>query len=236
MSNFAARILVVEDEIAQQETLAYNLEHQGYTVVVASDGEEAVFALREQEFDLVLLDWMLPALSGIEICRRLKRDERTRRIPVIMLSARGDDADKVQGLDTGADDYLAKPYSIPELMARVRSQLRRKTTEEEKRIIEASEISVDPQSRRVWSGGKEIPMGSKEFRLLATLMSRPDRVWTRDQLLSRVWNDDLDIETRTVDVHIGRLRKALTRFGAEDPIRTVRGSGYSFSQNAKPTR
>jgi two-component system, OmpR family, phosphate regulon response regulator PhoB len=228
MSALSACILLVEDEPSQRAVLSYNLMREGYQVTEASDGEEAMLYVEEAEFDLILLDWMLPALSGIEICRRLKRHKRTKDVPVIMLSARAEDVDKVRGLDTGADDYLAKPYSLPELLARIRSHLRRFRAAAAGETVSVGDIALDPLSHRVQRAGADITLGPTEFRLLTTLMERPGRVWTRDQLLDRVWQSSPDTETRTVDVHIGRLRKALKRTGAPDPIRTVRGSGYSI--------
>ena len=228
MSALSARILLVEDEPSQRAVLSYNLMREGYQVTEASDGEEAILLTEEEDFDLVLLDWMLPALSGIEICRRLKRQKRTKDIPVIMLSARAEDVDKVRGFDTGADDYLAKPYSLPELLARIRSHLRRFRATAAGEAVTVDDISLDPLSHRVQRAGTDITLGPTEFRLLATLMERPGRVWTRDQLLDRVWKASPDTETRTVDVHIGRLRKALSLPDLSDPIRTVRGTGYSI--------
>lgn len=228
MNALSARILLVEDEPSQRAVLSYNLMREGYQVTEASDGEEAILLTEEEDFDLVLLDWMLPALSGIEICRRLKRQKRTKDIPVIMLSARAEDVDKVRGFDTGADDYLAKPYSLPELLARIRSHLRRFRATAAGEAVTVDDISLDPLSHRVQRAGTDITLGPTEFRLLATLMERPGRVWTRDQLLDRVWQASPDTETRTVDVHIGRLRKALSLPDLADPIRTVRGSGYSI--------
>jgi len=228
MSALSARILLVEDEPSQRAVLSYNLMREGYQVTEASDGEEAMLFTEEAEFDLILLDWMLPALSGIEICRRLKRHKRTKDVPVIMLSARAEDVDKVRGLDTGADDYLAKPYSLPELLARIRSHLRRFRAAAAGEALVVGDISLNPVTHRVERAGAEVTVGPTEFRLLATLMERPGRVWTRDQLLDRVWQSSPDTETRTVDVHIGRLRKALNLAGAPDPIRTVRGSGYAI--------
>lgn len=228
MSALTARILLVEDEPSQRAVLSYNLMREGYLVSEASDGEEAMMLVEEEEYDLVLLDWMLPALSGIEICRRMKRHRRTKDVPVIMLSARAEDVDKVRGLDTGADDYIAKPYSLPELLARIRSHLRRFRAAAAGETLSVDDITLDPLSHRVARSGADIALGPTEFRLLATLMERPGRVWTRDQLLDRVWKSSPDTETRTVDVHIGRLRKALSLPGATDPIRTVRGTGYSI--------
>lgn len=221
-------ILVVEDEPAQREVLIYNLRAQGYDVMGAEDGEEALEAAREAEPDLLILDWMLPRLSGIEVCRQLKADKATRAIPVIMLSARSEEVDKVRGLDTGADDYVVKPYSVSELMARVKSQLRRVRPSSVGQVLEFGDIRLDPESHRVTRAGEAIKLGPTEFRLLSTFMERPGRVWSRDQLLDRVWGRDIYVDTRTVDVHVGRLRKALTLSGGEDPVRTVRGAGYAL--------
>jgi two-component system phosphate regulon response regulator PhoB len=228
MSVPAARILLVEDEPAQRDILAYNLTREGYAVSQAGDGEEALLLLQEQGFDLILLDWMLPALSGIEICRRLKRDPKLREVPVIMLSARGEEADKVRGLDTGADDYLTKPYSLPELLARVRSHLRRAGSASGGEALVFDDITLDPATHKVRRGDADLHLGPTEFRLLAVFMERPGRVWSREQLLERIWDRDPDVETRTVDVHVGRLRKALRAGDLPDPIRTVRGAGYAL--------
>lgn len=228
MTPLTARILIVEDEPAQRTILSYNLSREGYQAVEAADGDEALLLVQEQEFDLILLDWMLPGVSGIEICRRLKRGQKTKGIPIVMLSARGEDADKVRGLDTGADDYLSKPYSLPELLARVRSQLRRVGSASANDSLSFDDITLDPLSHKVTRDGQDVHLGPTEFRLLATFLERPGRVWSREQLLSRVWQQDADVETRTVDVHVGRLRKALEIDGKSNPIRTVRGAGYAL--------
>lgn len=228
MTTLTARILIVEDEPAQRTILSYNLSREGYQAVEAADGDEALLLVQEQEFDLILLDWMLPGVSGIEICRRLKRGQKTKDIPIVMLSARGEDADKVRGLDTGADDYLSKPYSLPELLARVRSQLRRVGSASANDSLSFDDITLDPLSHKVTRNGQDVHLGPTEFRLLATFLERPGRVWSREQLLSRVWQQDADVETRTVDVHVGRLRKALEIDGKSNPIRTVRGAGYAL--------
>lgn len=228
MTALTARILIVEDEPAQRTILSYNLSREGYQAVEAADGDEALLIVQEQEFDLILLDWMLPGVSGIEICRRLKRGQKTKDIPVVMLSARGEDADKVRGLDTGADDYLSKPYSLPELLARVRSQLRRAGSASANDSLSFDDITLDPLSHKVTRDGQDVHLGPTEFRLLAKFLERPGRVWSREQLLSRVWQQDADVETRTVDVHVGRLRKALEIDGKPNPIRTVRGAGYAL--------
>ena len=222
------RVLVVEDEPAQREVLAYNLEAEGFAVSRAGDGEEALLLIDEDAPDIIVLDWMMPHLSGIEICRRIKIRPGTRSIPVIMLSARSEEVDKVRGLETGADDYVVKPYSVIELMARVRSQLRRVRAASVGQRLEFDDIVLDSESHKVTRGPDELKLGPTEFRLLSTFMEKPGRVWSREQLLDRVWGRDIYVDTRTVDVHIGRLRKALTRHGGIDPVRTVRGAGYAL--------
>ena len=220
-------ILVVEDEPAQAEVLRYNLHKQGYEVVLADRGEEALLLIAETAPDLILLDWMLPDTSGIEICRHLKSAKDSRDIPVIMLTARGEEEDRIRGLDTGADDYVVKPYSVKELMARVRARLRRSRPGALATTLSHGAISLDTAQHKVHNMGAEVDLGPTEFRLLLTLIETPGRVWSRAQLLDRVWGREADIDTRTVDVHIGRLRKALGH-GGEDPIRTVRGFGYAL--------
>ncbi|EEX11363.1 phosphate regulon transcriptional regulatory protein PhoB [Ruegeria lacuscaerulensis ITI-1157] len=221
-------ILVVEDEPSQREIIRYNLEAEGFTVVQAENGDEALLQIKEAPPDLILLDWMLPGVSGIEICRQLKMTAATRAIPVIMLSARSDEVDKVRGLETGADDYVTKPYSVIELMARVKSQFRRTRPAAVGERLEYDDIVLDAETHRVTRAGQDIKLGPTEFRLLSTFMEKPGRVWNREQLLDRVWGRDIYVDTRTVDVHIGRLRKALTVRGGDDPIRTVRGAGYAL--------
>lgn len=228
MTKDQPRVLVVEDEPAQREVLAYNLEAEGFVVSRAQDGEEALMLVDELPPDVIVLDWMMPNLSGIEVCRRLKIRSETRGIPVIMLSARSEEVDRVRGLETGADDYVIKPYSIVELMARVRSQLRRVRPSAAGERLEYEDIILDSTSHRVNRGQQELHLGPTEFRLLSTFMEKPGRVFSREQLLDRVWGRDIYVDTRTVDVHIGRLRKALTRFGGSNPLRTVRGAGYSL--------
>jgi two-component system phosphate regulon response regulator PhoB len=228
MSADQPRVLVVEDEPAQREVLAYNLEAEGFHVARAEDGEEALLLVDEAAPDVIVLDWMMPNLSGIEVCRRLKIRSETRSIPVIMLSARSEEVDRVRGLETGADDYVIKPYSLVELMARVRSQLRRVRPSVIGERLEYEDIVLDASSHRVNRGENELRLGPTEFRLLSTFMEKPGRVFSREQLLDRVWGRDIYVDTRTVDVHIGRLRKALTRYGGSDPVRTVRGAGYSL--------
>ena len=226
----SARILVVEDEEAITVLLRYNLEAEGYRVETVARGDEAEVRLREAVPDLMLLDWMLPGLSGIELCRRLRLRPETERLPVIMLTARGEEGERVRGLATGADDYIVKPFSVPELLARVRALLRRAKPEHLSSLLKSGDIELDRETRRVHRGGREISLGPIEFRLLEFLMQSPGRVYTREQLLDGVWGRDVYIDERTVDVHIGRLRKAVRRGREADPIRTVRGSGYSFNE------
>lgn len=222
------RVLVVEDEPAQLEVLRYNLEAEGFDVVLAAGGDEALLLLREEAPDVVVLDWMLPEVSGIEICRRIKADPETRAIPVVMLSARGDEADRVRGLETGADDYVVKPYSVNELIARLRNQLRRTRPSAMGERLVHGDIILDAAEHRVFRAGWSVHLGPTEFRLLATLMEKPGRVWTREQLLDRVWGRDIHVDMRTIDVHVGRLRKALMAQGGSNPVRTVRGTGYAL--------
>ena len=221
-------VLLVEDEPAQREVLRYNLEAEGFAVVIARDGEEAMERVAEGLPDLILLDWMLPHVSGIEVCRRLRLRPETRGIPVIMLSARSEEVDKVRGLEMGADDYVIKPYSLVELMARLRAHLRRVRPAAGGLVLEWGDISLDPETHRVLRGGAALKLGPTEFRLLATLLEKPGRVFSREQLLDRVWGRDIYVDSRTVDVHIGRLRKSLNALGGEDPLRTVRGAGYAL--------
>lgn len=221
-------ILLVEDEAPQREILSYNLKAEGYRVIEASDGEDAMILVAEEAPDLIVLDWMMPNISGIEVCRRLKIAMETRQIPVIMLTARSEEFDRVRGLETGADDYVVKPYSIAELMARVRAHLRRARPSTVGVVLQFQDITLDSETHRVTRAGKAIKLGPTEFRLLATLMEKPGRVLSRDQLLDRVWGRDIYVETRTVDVHIGRLRKALCTDGGDDILRTVRGTGYAL--------
>lgn len=221
-------VLVVEDEPAQREVLAYNLEAEGFRVVKAENGEDALMSVAEESPDIIVLDWMLPSVSGIEVCRQLKTRNETRGVPIIMLSARSEEVDKVRGLETGADDYVVKPYSLVELMARVRAQLRRTRPATVGERLEYEDIVLDAETHRVTRGGDPLKLGPTEFRLLSTFMEKPGRVWSREQLLDRVWGRDIYVDTRTVDVHIGRLRKALTRQGGSDPLRTVRGAGYAL--------
>ncbi len=228
MSNDHPKVLLVEDEPAQREVLKYNLQSEGFDVVVAADGDEAILLVEEETPDIIVLDWMLPGISGIEICRRIKSKSHTRSIPVIMLSARAEEVDRVRGLETGADDYVVKPYSVLELMARVRSQLRRVRPASVGQRLEYEDIILDSETHRVTRSDNPLKLGPTEFRLLSTFMEKPGRVWSREQLLDRVWGRDIYVDSRTVDVHVGRLRKALCLHGGEDPVRTVRGAGYAL--------
>ena len=221
-------VLLVEDEPAQREVLAYNLEAEGFAVTQAADGEEAMLLVDEVAPDIIILDWMMPNLSGIEVCRRLKMRPETRSIPIILLSARAEEVDRVRGLETGADDYVIKPYSVLELMARARAQLRRVRPSTAGVVLEFEDIRLDPETHRVTRAGGPLKLGPTEFRLLTTFMEKPGRVFSREALLDRVWGRDIYVDTRTVDVHIGRLRKALCQNGGEDPLRTVRGAGYAL--------
>ena len=221
-------VLLVEDESAQREMLAYNLEAEGFDVITADNGEDGLILVAENDPDLIVLDWMMPQLSGIEVCRRLKSNSKTRQIPVIMLSARADEVDRVHGLETGADDYVAKPYSVIELMARVKAHLRRIRAAAVGNRLEYGDIMLNPETHKVFRSQSELKLGPTEFRLLSTFMEKPGRVWSRDQLLDRVWGRDIYVDTRTVDVHVGRLRKALCQYGGDDPLRTVRGAGYAL--------
>ena len=224
----APQVLLVEDEPSQREVLAYNLTAEGFVVTQASNGEEALLLVNEAAPDLILLDWMMPLVSGLEVCRRLKMRPETRSIPIIMLSARSEEVDKVRGLETGADDYVIKPYSLVELMARLRAQLRRVRPASVGVVLEWEDISLDPETHRVMRAGAALKLGPTEFRLLATLLEKPGRVFSREQLLDRVWGRDIYVDSRTVDVHIGRLRKSLCAQGGDDPLRTVRGAGYAL--------
>src|SRR6202051_3015275 len=226
----AARILVVEDEAALSMLLAYNLEAEGFTVDRIERGDEAEIRLSETVPDLVILDWMLPGVSGLEICRRMRARETTRTLPVIMLTARGEESERVRGLAIGADDYVVKPFSVPELMARVRALLRRSRPERIADKLSAGDLDLDRETRRVRRGSRDVHLGPTEFRLLEYLLEKPGRVFSRAQLLDGVWGLSVEIDERTVDVHVGRLRKALSRGRERDPIRTVRGTGYSFDE------
>jgi len=221
-------ILVVEDEDALATLLQYNLEKEGYQVRLAGDGEEALVSVDEKLPDLIVLDWMLPKVSGIEVCRRLRQRAETRNAPIIMLTARGEESDRIRGLDTGADDYVVKPVSMTELAARVRAVLRRLRPGLAEDEVRCGDIVIDRVGHRVKRAGREVHLGPTEFRLLDYLMRHPGRVLSREQLLDAVWGSDVYVEARTVDVHIGRLRKALNLPQTEDPIRTVRAAGYAL--------
>ncbi len=223
-----ARILIVEDEEALVELLRYNLEAEGYRVEAVMRGDEAEVRLKETLPDLLLLDWMLPGLSGIELCRRLRARPESQSLPIIMLTARGEEDEKVRGLATGADDYVVKPFSVPELLARVRSLMRRAKPSQIASQLVGGDLVLDRDAKRVYRAGDELHLGPTEFRLLDFLMTSPGRVFSRAQLLDGVWGNDIYVDERTVDVHVGRLRKAVNRQGEKDLIRTVRGSGYAF--------
>ncbi|TGY88113.1 phosphate regulon transcriptional regulatory protein PhoB [Marinicauda algicola] len=222
-------VLVVEDEDALAELLQYNLKKEGFRVSLAADGEEAIMLVEERQPDVILLDWMLPKVSGIEVCRRLRGRQETRNIPIIMLTARGEEADRIRGLDTGADDYIVKPFLMKELFARVRAVLRRIRPGLADDKVTHGDITIDRVSHRVLRKSEEIHLGPTEFRLLDYLMQHPGRVFSREQLLDAVWGADVYVEARTVDVHIGRLRKALGKVEGPDPIRTVRSAGYALN-------
>ena len=224
------RAFVVEDEESLAVLLRYNLEAEGFTVECIARGDEAEARLREEQPDIVLLDWMLPGLSGIELCRRLRARPETKRLPVIMLTARAEEAERVRGLATGADDYVVKPFSVPELMARVRALLRRSSPERIADILTAGDIALDRVRRRLTRAGRDIHLGPTEMRLLEFFLQSPGRVYSRAQLLDQVWGNHVYIDERTVDVHIGRMRRALTQAGERDPVRTVRSSGYSLDE------
>ena len=221
-------VLVAEDESAVAELLEYNLQRQDFEVGVASDGEEALLMISERAPDLLLLDWMLPKISGIEICRRIRVGTANPNLPIIMLTARGEESDRIRGLDTGADDYVTKPFSTTELMARVRAVLRRIRPGLNDDKVLVGDIEVDRVAHRVMRNGSEIHLGPTEFRLLDYFIQHPGRVFSREQLLDSVWGSEVYVEARTVDVHVGRLRKALRQNGGEDPIRTVRSAGYAL--------
>ena len=221
-------ILVVEDEDSLATLLQYNLQKDGYEVRLAGDGEEALLMIDERLPDLVVLDWMLPKVSGIEVCRRLRQRNETRNLPIVILTARGEESDRVRGLDTGADDYVVKPFSMTELTARIRAVLRRLRPGLAEDRVRRGDLLIDRVAHRVKRAGQEIHLGPTEFRLLDYLMQHPGRVFSREQLLDAVWGSDVYVEARTVDVHIGRLRKALGASDASDPIRTVRSAGYSL--------
>ena len=227
----AARILIVEDDPSIVTLLEYNLKASGYDVVSATSGEEGELLTKEQPFDLVILDWMLPEMSGIELCGRLRRAGKRHSLPVLMLTARGEEADKVRGLKTGADDYVVKPFSVPELMARVTALIRRSAPERIGQTLSLGDISLDREAHLVKRANREISLGPTEFRLLEAFLESPGRVLSRGQLIDRVWGGSAEIDERTIDVHVGRLRKALIRGNEQDPIRTVRGAGYAIGSS-----
>lgn len=229
-TNKSPRVLIVEDEPDISLLLSYNLEAEGYIVETVERGDEAELRLVESPPDLVILDWMLPGVSGLEVCRRLRSREATKTLPVIMLTARGEENERVRGLSVGADDYVVKPFSVPELIARIHALLRRSRPERIAERLVAGDIDLDRETRRVKRGTRDLHLGPTEFRLLEYLLERPGRVFSRSQLLDGVWGQALEIDDRTVDVHIGRLRKALSRGRERDPIRTVRGAGYAFDE------
>ncbi len=222
------RVMVVEDENALSELLKYNLEAEGYEVEVVDRGDDAELRLREQVPDLLLLDWMLPGLSGIELCRRLRLREETEALPVIMLTARSEESERIRGLSTGADDFVVKPFSVPELMARVKAMLRRANPEKISTLLKVGDIEMDRETRRVHRNDREVKLGPTEYKLLEFLLSAPGRVFSRAQLLDGVWGHDNYVDERTVDVHVGRLRRGICRGKEVDPIRTVRGAGYAL--------
>jgi two-component system phosphate regulon response regulator PhoB len=226
----SASILIVEDEEPIQILLSYNFESEGYRVRATAQGEEVARLVSEERPDLIVLDWMLPGISGIEVCRLLRTRPETRDIPIIMLTARGEENERVRGLATGADDYMVKPFSVPELLARVRTILRRANPEAVAEVLRAGDIALDRRARRVTRSRRDIELSPTEFRLLEHLMQNPGRVYSRSQLLDAVWGRDIYVDERTVDVHVGRLRKSLQRGRESDPIRTVRSMGYAFDE------
>ncbi len=226
-------ILIVEDELPQAELLQYNLEKQGFRTSTVYEGQEALNRIEEELPDLVVLDWMLPGLSGVDICRKLRQQKDTKHIPIIMLTARGEEGDRIRGLDVGADDYVVKPYSPKELIARVRSLLRRAKGAEGEGRLEYANVVMDLGTHKVTRGEEAIHLGPTEFQLLRAFLGRPTRVFSREALLDQVWGRDVYVEDRTVDVHVGRLRKALNLPGSPELIRTIRGVGYSIDQDAQ---
>ena len=224
-------IMIVEDEEALTLLLRYNLEAEGYAVQTVSRGDEADMLLRETVPDLLLLDWMLPGLSGIELCRRLRQRDETRTLPIILLTARGEESERVRGLSTGADDYIVKPFSVPELLARVKALMRRAAPQRVAGVLEIGDLSLNRETHRVKRGARDLHLGPTEFRILEFLMERPGRVFSRAHLLDSVWGMESEIDERTVDVHVGRLRKAINQPDEKDPIRTVRGTGYAFDES-----
>ena len=232
----SAKVLVVEDELPLAEMLSYNLEAEGFDVEHAKNGEEAEMIVAEQAPDLVILDWMLPQVSGIELCRRFRTRPETRSIPILMLTARSEESDRVRGLSTGADDYVVKPFSLPELMARINAILRRSVPDRVADVLRFDDIELDRSAHQVSRGNRDVRLGPTEFRLLEFLMESTGRVLSRSQLLDGVWGRNAFVDERTVDVHIGRLRKSLVRGKERDPIRTVRGAGYVFGERDRAAR
>ncbi len=230
-SGLKPKVLIVEDEDAQAEVLRYNFEREGFDVLVAGDGDDGLFAVEEHQPDLVILDWMLPGTSGISVCQRLRSRSDTRSLPIIMLTARSEETDRIRGFESGADDYVVKPFSPSELVARVRAVLRRSRPALTEEVLSCGDITMDLATHRITRGGRSIHLGPTEFRLLRLFMEKPERVFSREQLLDKVWGRDIHVELRTVDVHIRRLRKALGEHGDEDVIRTVRGAGYALNGN-----
>ena len=230
-----ATILIVEDETDLSELMRYNLEAEGFRIVSAESGDEAVERIRDGVPDLILLDWMLPGLSGIELTRRWRSRDETVRTPIIMITARGEEEERVRGLATGADDYVVKPFSMPELVARIQALLRRSSPQLVTNMLKAGDLELDRQSHRVRRAGRDLHLGPTEYRLLEYLMRHPGRVYSREQLLDGVWGNDVYVDERTVDVHFGRLRKAINRGREADPIRTVRGAGYAFDERFAAT-
>jgi two-component system phosphate regulon response regulator PhoB len=221
--------LIVEDEAPLVELIRYNLVKEGYEVAIATDGEDALLQVAERQPDIVLLDWMLPKLAGIEVARRLRSQQATRNLPIIMLTARTEESDRIRGLDIGADDYMTKPFSMSELTARIRAVMRRIRPALAEDVVVVGDISMDRAAHKVTRAGVDVHLGPTEFRLLDYFIQHPGRVFSREQLLDAVWGSDVYVETRTVDVHIGRLRKALSKGGGDDPIRTVRSAGYALN-------
>lgn len=226
----APKVMVVEDEEPLCVLLQYNLEAEGYQVEIIGRGDDAELRLRESVPDLLVLDWMVPAVSGIELCRRLRMRPETERLPIIMLTARGEESDRVRGLSTGADDYLVKPFSMPEFVARVRALLRRAKPGMLSTVLEVGDVVLDRESHRVYRRKSEVRLGPTEFRLLEFMMQHPGRVFSRSQLLDNVWGEAIYIDERTVDVHVGRLRKAINKGRLPDIIRTIRGAGYAIGE------
>ncbi len=225
-----AKVVIVEDDEPLVILLTYNLVRAGFSVVSTRSGGDAVLLIEEEQPDLVILDWMLPGLAGIEICRQVRARMKLRSVPIIMLTARGEEADKIRGLSVGADDYIVKPFSVNELMARVKSLLRRSSPDRVADVLEGSGIAVDRRSRRVTRFARQLSLGPTEYRLLEFFMENAGRVLSRSQLLDGVWGNSAEVDERTVDVHVGRLRKAIVRGGEPDPVRTVRGAGYVFDR------